>query len=125
MKIFKFVVSKLIIFYLNLRGIEVNSQAQILSVPILKIRGNAKNIQIGKASILSVFAQSTAADGEVKLYNESDGSKTAARLIFHGKFGAGDNAVHEFKIPAAGIYASDGIYADVTNVDFLYIIGTF
>ena len=33
--------------------------------------------------------------------------------------------VHEFKIPAAGIYASDGIYADVTNVDFLYIIGTF
>jgi hypothetical protein len=87
------------------------------------ISGVATNI--GKASILSVFAQSTAADGEVKLYNESDGSKTAARLIFHGKFGAGDNAVHEFKIPAAGIYASDGIYADVTNVDFLYIIGTF
>ena len=87
------------------------------------VSGVATNI--GKASILSVFAQSTAADGEVKLYNESDGSKTAARLIFHGKFGAGDNAVHEFKIPAAGIYASDGIYADVTNVDFLYIIGTF
>ena len=87
------------------------------------ISGAATNI--GKASILSVFAQSTAADGEVKLYNESDDSKTAARLIFHGKFGAGDNAVHEFKIPAAGIYASDGIYADVTNVDFLYIIGTF
>jgi hypothetical protein len=87
------------------------------------ISGVATNI--GKASILSVFAQSTAADGEVKLYNESDGSKTAARLIFHGKFGAGDNAVHEFKIPAAGIYASDGIYADVTNVNFLYIIGTF
>ena len=87
------------------------------------ISGTATNI--GKASILSVFAQSTAADGEVKLYNESDGSKTAARLIFHGKFGAGDNAVHEFKIPAAGIYADTGIYADVTNVDFLYIIGTF
>ena len=87
------------------------------------ISGAATNI--GKASILSVFVESTAADGEVELYNESDDSKTAARLIFHGKFGAGDNAVHEFKIPAAGIYASDGIYADVTNVDFLYIIGTF
>ena len=87
------------------------------------VSGVATNI--GKASILSVFAQSTAADGEVKLYNESDGSKTAARLIFHGKFGAGDNAVHEFKIPAAGIAITDGIYADITNVDFLYIIGTF
>ena len=80
---------------------------------------------IGKASILSVFAQSTAADGEVKLYNEIGSAKTAGKLIFHGKFGAGDNAVHEFKIPAAGIYADTGIYADVTNVDFLYIIGTF
>ena len=87
------------------------------------ISGVAANI--GKASILSVFAQASAADGEVKLYNESDDSKTAARLIFHGKFGAAANEVHEFKIPAAGIYASDGIYADVTNVDFLYIIGTF
>ena len=87
------------------------------------IQGSAANI--GSANILSVFAQSTAADAEVKLYNEADASKTAGKLIFHGKFGANDNAVHEFKIPAAGIYASDGIYADVTNVDFLYIIGTF
>ena len=80
---------------------------------------------IGKANILSVFAQSSDADGEIKLYNEADASKTASRLIFHGKFGTAANHVHEFKIPAAGIYASDGIYADVTNVDFLYIIGTF
>ncbi len=63
MKIFKLVVSKLIIFYLRLRGIEVNSQAQILRVPILKIRGNAKNIQIGKASIL----------GKIDLRNRENG----------------------------------------------------
>ena len=87
------------------------------------INGVATNI--GPANILSVFAQASNSDAEVKLYNEADASKTAGKLIFHGKFGAGDNAVHEFKIPAAGIYASDGIYADVTNVDFLYIIGTF
>ena len=87
------------------------------------INGTATNI--GSANILSIFAQSTAADGEVKLYNEADGSKTASRLVFHGKFGTGDNHVHEFKIPAAGIAITDGIYADVTNVDFLYIIGTF
>jgi len=86
---------------------------------------NGTATDIGKANILSIFAMSTATDGEIKLYNEADNSKTASKLIFHGKFGANDNAVHEFKIPAAGIFASDGIYADVTNVDFLYIIGTF
>ena len=80
---------------------------------------------IGKANILTVFAQSSDADAEVKLYNESDNSKTASRLVFHGKFATAANQTQEFKIPGAGIYCSDGIYADVTNVDFLYIIGTF
>ena len=48
----------------------------------------------------------TAADGEVKLYNESRKLlKQQANLIFHGKFGtAANHVVHEFKIPAAGIY---------------------
>ena len=87
------------------------------------IAGSAANI--GSASILSIFAQSTAADGEVKLYNEADASKTAAKLIFHGKFGTAANHVHEFKLPGAGIYADTGIYADLTNVDFFYIVGTF
>jgi len=87
------------------------------------INGTATNI--GPANILSVFAQASNSDAEIKLYNEADDSKTAAKLIFHGKFGTAANHVHEFKIPAAGIYASDGIYADLTNVDFFYIIGTF
>ena len=86
---------------------------------------NGAATDIGSANILSIFAQATAADGEVKLYNEVGAAKTASKLIFHGKFGTAANHVHEFKIPAAGINASDGIYADVTNVDFLYIIGTF
>ena len=86
---------------------------------------NGAATDIGSANILSIFAQATAADGEVKLYNEVGAAKTASKLIFHGKFGTAANHVHEFKIPAAGIYASDGIYADVTNVYFLYIIGTF
>ena len=37
---------------------------------------------IGKASILTVFAQASDADAEVKLYNEADASKTASRLVF-------------------------------------------
>jgi len=87
------------------------------------IAGSAANI--GKANIMNVFAQSSAADAEIKIYNEVGSGATASALIFHGKFGTAANHVHEFKIPASGIYASDGIYADVTNVDFLYIIGTF
>ena len=86
---------------------------------------NGTATDIGPANILSVFAQASNADAEVKLYNEADASKTAAKLVFHGKFGTAANNVHEFKIPAAGIYASDGVYADLTNVDFFYIIGTF
>jgi hypothetical protein len=87
------------------------------------ISGTATDI--GKANIMTVFAQSSAADGEIKLYNEADSSKTASALIFHGKFGTAANHVHEFKLPGAGIYADTGIYADLTNIDFFYIVGTF
>jgi len=80
---------------------------------------------IGKANIMTVFAQCSDADGEIKLYNEADSSKTASALIFHGKFGTAANNVHEFKLPGAGIYANTGIYADLTNIDFFYIVGTF
>ena len=87
------------------------------------ISGSATNIT--KANIMNVFAQASNADAEIKIYNEIGSSATASKLIFHGKFGTAANHVHEFKIPAAGIYASDAVYADLTNVDFFYIIGTF
>jgi hypothetical protein len=80
---------------------------------------------ITKANIMTVFAQSDDVDGEIKLYNEVGTGKTASKLIFHGKFGAAANAVQEFKLPGAGIYADTGIYADLTNIDFFYIVGTF
>jgi hypothetical protein len=87
------------------------------------ISGSAANIT--KANIMTVFAQSSAADGEIKLYNEIGSGVTATKLIFHGKFGTAANSVHEFKLPGAGIYADTGIYADLTNIDFFYIVGTF
>ena len=87
------------------------------------VGGSAANIT--KANIMTIFAMSSAADGEVKLYNEIGSGTTASKLIFHGKFGTAANHVHEFKIPGAGIYADTGIYADVTNCDFFYIVGTF
>ena len=87
------------------------------------VNGSAANIT--KANIMTVFAQSSAADAEIKLYNEIGSGTTASKLIFHGKFGTTANEVEQFKLPGAGIYADTGIYADVTNVDFLYIVGTF
>ncbi len=87
------------------------------------VGGSAANIT--KANIMTVFAQSSAADAEIKLYNEIGSGTTASKLIFHGKFGTTANEVEQFKLPGAGIYADTGIYADVTNCDFLYIVGTF
>ena len=77
-----------------------------------------------KINIMTVFAQSSDADADIKIYNET-GSATAKNLVFHGKFGSADNAVHEFKLPGAGIYCNDGAYVDLTNCDFCYVIGTF
>ena len=87
------------------------------------VAGSAANIT--KANIMTVFAQSSAADGEIKLYNEIGSGVTASKLIFHGKFGTAANEIMEFNLPGAGIYADTGIYADLTNVDFFYIVGTF
>ena len=77
------------------------------------ISGTAANIT--KANIMNVFAQASAADAEIKIYNEIGSGATAANLIFHGKFATAANQVHEFKLPGAGIYADTGIYADVTG----------
>jgi len=87
------------------------------------VAGSAANIT--KANIMTIYGQASAADAEIKLYNEIGTAKTASALIFHGKFGAAANEIMEFNLPGAGIYANTGIYADLTNCDFFYIIGTF
>ena len=80
---------------------------------------------ITKARIMSVQAQSSAADGSVKIYNEADSSKTAAALVFEAQWGTADNSDLFVKIPANGIYCDTGMYADLTNCDFLVVTGTF
>ena len=79
---------------------------------------------IKQINIMNIFGMATAADAEIKIYNQT-GAATAKNLVFHGKFGSADNAVHEFKLPGAGIYCKDGAYVDLTNCDFCYVIGTF
>ena len=80
---------------------------------------------ITKARIMSVQAQSSAADGSVKIYNESDDSKTAAALVFEAQWGTADNSDLSVRIPGEGIYCDTGMYADLTNCDFLVVTGTF
>ena len=82
-------------------------------------------VTITRARIMSVQAQSSAADGSVKIYNESDDSKTAAALVFEAKWGTADNSDFYVKIPGEGIYCDTGMYADLTNCDFLVVTGTF
>ena len=45
------------------------------------VGGSATNIT--KANIMTVFAMSSAADGEVKLYNEIGSGVTASKLIIN------------------------------------------
>ena len=82
-------------------------------------------VTITKARIMSVQAQSDAADGSVKIYNESSSSKTASKLVFEAKWGTADNTEFSVKIPGEGIYCDTGMYADLTNCDFLVVTGTF
>ena len=87
------------------------------------VNGSAANIT--KANIMTIFAQSSNSDAEIKLYNEIGSGTTASKLIFHGKFGTAADHVHEFKMPGVGIYADTGCYVVLSNCDFCYVVGTF
>jgi hypothetical protein len=82
-------------------------------------------VTITRARIMAVQAQSSAADGSVKIYNEADSSKTASALVFEAKWGTADNTEISIKVPGEGIYCDTGMYADLTNCDFLVVTGTF
>ena len=82
-------------------------------------------VTITKARIMAVQAQSSAADGSVKIYNEADSSKTASALVFEAKWGTADNSDFYLNIPGEVIYSDTVMYADLTNCDFLVVTGTF
>jgi len=80
---------------------------------------------ITKARIMSVFAQASDADAEIKIYDQASDAKTASKLVFHGKFSTAANHVHNFDIAGQGIKCDAGMYVDLTNCDFCTIIGAF
>ena len=85
--------------------------------------GAAMNIT--KAQVMTVYGQSSNSDAEIKIYNEIGSGATGKKLIFHGKFSSAADDVQEFKLPGVGIYANEGCYVALTNVDFCYVVGTF
>ena len=86
---------------------------------------NTTATTITKARIMSVYGQASAADAEIKIYDEADSSKTASKLVFHAKFSNADNHGQNFDIAGQGIKCDAGMYVDLTNCDFCTIIGTF
>ena len=104
------------------QSVVLTSTGQVQGLVNTATTSTATNLT--KINIMNVFGQATAANAEIKIYNET-GSATAKNLVFHGKWAAADNVVQEFKLPGAGIYCSDGAYVDLTNCDFCYVIGTF
>ena len=80
---------------------------------------------ITKARIQGVYGQATAADAEIKIYDEATSDKTASKLVFHVKFSNADNHGQSFEVPGDGIKCDAGMYVDVTNCDFCTITGTF
>ena len=61
-----------------------------------------------KARIMAVSAQASAANGSVKIYNESDSSATASKLVCELKFGTADGEWTHFYVPGQGIYCDTG-----------------
>ena len=82
-------------------------------------------VVITKARIQGVYGQASAADAEIKIYDEANSDKTASKLVFHAKFSNADNHGQSFEVPGEGIKCDAGMYVDLTNCDFCTIIGTY
>ena len=79
---------------------------------------------ITKARIMAISAQASGADASVKIYNSVAGT-VASTLVAELKFGAAANEWTHFYVPGQGIYCDTGLYAVLSNCDYLTVTGTF
>ena len=75
---------------------------------------------IGVAKIKAIQAQSSAADGSVKIYDATDAS-TASTLVFEAKWGTAANESFTFYLPVNGIRCKTAMHAVLSNCDFLVV----
>jgi len=79
---------------------------------------------ITKARIMAISANASALDASVKIYN-TVGAATASKLVAELKFGTANGEWTHFYVPGQGIYCDTGLYAVLSNCDFLVVTGTF
>ena len=75
---------------------------------------------IGVAKIKAIQAQSSAADGSVKIYDATDAT-TASTLVFEAKWGTAANEDFTFYLPQNGIRCKTAMHAVLSNCDFLVV----
>jgi len=86
------------------------------------VKTTATNIT--KARIMAISAQASAANASVKIY-DTVGATTASKLVAELKFGTADGEWTHFYVPGQGIYCGTGMYAVLSNCDFLVVTGTY
>jgi hypothetical protein len=77
---------------------------------------------IGSCRLKAVQAQSSGADGSVKIYDDTTAG-TASNLVFEAKWGSVANESFTFYLPENGIRCKTGMHAVLSNCDFL--VATF
>ena len=77
---------------------------------------------IGVAKIKAIQAQSSAADGSVKIYDATDAT-TASTLVFEAKWGINDGDIITFYLPQNGIRCKTAMHAVLSSCDFF--VATF
>ena len=75
---------------------------------------------IGVAKIKAIQAQSSAANGSVKIYDATDAT-TASTLVFEAKWGTAANESFTFYLPQRGIFCGTAMHAVLSNCDFLVV----
>ena len=78
-------------------------------------------VDITRARIYGIQAQSDAAAGNVKIYDTS-GAATAAKIVFEAQWGTADNSDFTYYVSEAGILCNTGMYAVLTGADFLVVV---
>ena len=100
---------------------DVKQTIAISSTDTLQKYVGTSATDIGSARLKAVQAQSSAADGSVKIYNESDSSKTASALVFEAKWGIEANESFTFYLPQNGIRCKTAMHAVLSNCDYLVV----
>ena len=75
---------------------------------------------IGVAKIKAIQAQSSAANGSVKIYDDTSAG-TASKLVFEAKWGINNGDIITFYLPQNGIRCKTAMHAVLSNCDFLVV----